>query len=247
MELSEALRASDLKNLVKNVFDVDAYKSKIGNDRDIVVLSFTVDSKDPAEDLEHFFEMGYQFVMDAEATSGEMDDGKHRVFVEIERSRHIAEQIMELVDGVKKLTGLEDVRFRYHKEFKSEEATEENLASKIPVDPASYDQQIQESTLNNFSNFFRNSYVDDIKLLGENIKFKRIYKDPIEFKIVNFGDKYEMHESLTGAVMLETKHISESLFLTKYIGDYNITKIGNQYIFENKDYALILEKANVGF
>jgi len=247
MELNEALRANDLKDLVKNVFDVDAYKSKIGDDRDIVVLSFTVDSKDPADDLERFFEMGYQFVMDSEATSGEMDDGKYRVFVEIERNRHIAEQIMELVDGVKKVTGLDDVRFRYHKEFKSLEATEENLASKIPVDPNTYDQQVQESSLNNFSNFFKDSYLDSVTVLGENIKFKRIYKDPLEFKIVDFGNKYDLHESLKGAVMLESKSISETLFLTKYIGDFNISKIGNQFILENKDYALMLEKANVGF
>ena len=247
MNLSEALRANDLKNLVKNVFDIDAYKSKIGDDRDIVVLSFTVEGNDPAEDLERFFEMGYQFVMDAEATTGEMDDGKYRVFVELERGKHVAEQIMELVEGLKKITGMEDVRFRYHKEFKSQEATEENLAAKIPVDPNSYDQSVQESTLNNFSNFFKNSYVDTVELLGENIKFKRIYKDPIEFKIVNFGNKYDMHDALTGAIRLEGKDISETIFLTKYLGDFNITKIGNQYILENQDYALILEKANVGF
>ena len=101
--------------------------------------------------------------------------------------------------------------------------------------------------MNNFSNFFRNSYVDDINLLGENIKFKRIHKDPIELKIVDFGNKHEIHEGLAGAVMLESKSISETMFLTKYIGDFNITKIGNQFIFENKDYALILEKAHVRF
>jgi hypothetical protein len=247
MNIVEALRPNDLKHLVKNVFDIDSHKSKIGNDRDICVLSFTVESKDPADDLERFFEMGYQFVMDAESTSGEMDDGKYRVFVEIERSKHIAEQIVELVEGLKKITGIEDMRFRYHKEFKSEEATEENLAAKIPSDPNSYDQQVQESTLNNFSNFFRDSYVDDISLLGENIKFKRIYKDPIELKIVDFGNKYDMYDSITGAIRLEGKDMSESLFLTKYIGDFNITKIGNQYVFENNNYALILEKAHVGF
>ena len=158
-----------------------------------------------------------------------------------------AEQIVELVEGLKKITGIEDMRFRYHKEFKSEEATEENLAAKIPSDPNSYDQQVQESTLNNFSNFFRDSYVDDISLLGENIKFKRIYKDPIELKIVDFGNKYDMYDSITGAIRLEGKDMSESLFLTKYIGDFNITKIGNQYVFENNNYALILEKAHVGF
>ena len=247
MQISESLRAEDLKDLVKNVFEIDSYKSKIGNDRDIVVLSFTVDGKDPAQDLENFFEMGYGFVMDAESTTGEMDDGKYRVFVEIERNRHIAEQIMELVDGLKQVAKLDDVRFRYHKEFKSLEATEQNLSEKIPADPNTYDQRIQESTLNNFTNFFKDSYVDDISLLGENIKFRRVHKDPLTFKIVDFGDRYEMHESLKGAVMLESKAISETLFLTKYIGDFNINKIGNQYIFENKTHALILEKANVGF
>ena len=56
-----------------------------------------------------------------------------------------------------------------------------------------------------------------------------------------------MHESLKGAIMLESKDISETMYLTKYFGNFNINKIGNQYIFENKSYALILEKANVGF
>lgn len=247
MQVNEALRSKDLKDLVKNVFEIDAYKSKIGNDRDIVVLSFVVDGKDPAQDLENFFEMGYGFVMDAESTTGEMDDSKYRVFVEIERNRHIAEQIMELVDGLKKVTGMDDVRFRYHKEFKSEEATHDGLSKKIPVDPNTYDQRVQESSINNFTNFFKDSYVDDISLLGENIKFKRIHKDPITFKIVDFGDKHDMHDTLTGAVMLESKDISEVLYLTKYIGDFNINKIGNQFIFENKTHALILEKANVGF
>jgi len=245
--LSESLRAEDLKDLVKNVFEIDNYKSKIGNDRDITVLSFTVDSKDPAEDLERFFEMGYQFVLDAECTSGEMDDGKYRVFVEIERNRHLPEQIVELADGVKKITGLEDLRFRYHKDFKSKEVTEDALKSALPLTPDDYDRVIQESGLNNFSNFFRNSYVDQVELLGESLIFKRIHKDPLQFTIVDFGNKYDMHESIKGPVMLEGQAMAESLYLTKYIGDYNITKVGSYYIFENKDYALILEKANDRF
>jgi len=247
MELSEALRADDLKNLVKNVFDIDSHKSKIGNDRDIVVLSFTVESKDPAEDLEHFFEMGYQFVMDAEATTGEMDDGKHRVFVEIERNKHIAEQIMELVDGIKKLTGLEDVRFRYHKEFKSQEATLENLKKAIPLDGDAYDNAIQTEGLNNFSKFFSSSYVDDIKLLSETITLKRVHKDPITLKIVDFGSKQEMHEQTKGPIMLEGNGMAETIYLTKYIGNYNINKVGTKFILEKDGYALILEKANGGF
>ena len=63
--MTESLRKDDLRFLVKKVFEIDAYKSKIGDDYDVVVLSFTVDEEDPATDLENFIEMGYDFVLDA--------------------------------------------------------------------------------------------------------------------------------------------------------------------------------------
>jgi hypothetical protein len=110
-----ALRANDLKDLVKDIFEIDNFKSKLGDDNEIVVLSFTVDYKDPADDLEHFFEMGYEFVLDADVTAGEMDDGRYKVFVELERGRHVAKQIFELVEGLKKLSGLDRIKFRYYK------------------------------------------------------------------------------------------------------------------------------------
>jgi hypothetical protein len=247
MNITEALREKDLRNLVKHIFEIDNYKSKIGNDKDIVVLTFVVDSKDPAEDLENFLEMGYEFIMDAETTTGELDDGKYRVFVEIERGRHIAEQITEMLDGISKLTGIDEFRFRYHKEFKSIPATKENLEINIPADPDSYETKIAEQGINNFSEFFSNSYVDDIKLLGETLQFKRIHKDPISLNIVDFGTKQDMHSKVTGPVILEGNGMAESIYLTKYIGDYNINKVGSSFILEKNGYALILERANGGF
>ena len=89
------LRPNDLKDLVKNVFEVDSYQSKMGSDKDIVVLSFTVLEKPAADDLVQFIESGYNFVLDADATSGEQSDGYYRVYVEMERDQKIPEQIME--------------------------------------------------------------------------------------------------------------------------------------------------------
>jgi hypothetical protein len=242
-----ALRENDLRGLVKDVFEIDNYKSKIGNDRDVCVLTFIVDSKDPAEDLENFIEMGYDFVMDAECTSGELDDGKYRVFVEIERNRHLGEQLQELMDGVKKATGIEDFRFRYHKEFKSVEATLEQFEKKIPNDPDAYDAAVESSGINNFQEFFINSYVDDVKLLGETLTFKRVYKDLLEFKVVDFGEKFDIHQKIRGPIMLEGNGMAETIYLTKYIGDFNINKIGEQFVLEKNGYALILEKTNGRF
>lgn len=240
--LSENLRQGDLHNLVKKVFEIDSFKSKIGDDESVAVLSFTVDHEDPAKDLEHFFEMGYDFVLDADVSPGELDDGKYRVYVEIERNRHVGERISELVEGVKKLTGLEDLRFRYFKSFKSELATKENLIAFVPSDRESYKVATERNKLNNFSNFFSNSYADEINVVDESITFKRIYSGPVSFEILASGPKEEIYQSVDGPIMLESKNMAEVMFLTKVIGNYNITKIGSTFIFENGPWAIALQR-----
>jgi len=242
MKLNESLQADDLRDLVDEVFEIDSYKSKIGQDEDIVVLSFTVDGEDPAKDLENFFEMGYNFVLDGDVTAGETDEGTYRVYVEIERGRQSAEQIFELVEGLKKLTGLEELRFRYFKSFKSKEATLENLKRAVPKDKASYDIATQENGLNNFSNFFSNSFAESLNVLGESITFKRAYSGPVSFNILASGRKQEVYDSVKGPIILESKDMAEVMFLTKVIGNYNITKIGSTFIFENSNWAVALER-----
>lgn len=241
-QINESLRANDLRHFVKPVFEVDGFKSKIGDDQDIVTLSFTVEGEDPAKDLEHFIEMGYDFVLDADISPGELEDGKYRVYVEMERNRHVGKQIRELLNGVEKLTGDSDMRFRYYKSFRSQSATVENLEHAIPMDPQSYKTVIETQSLDNFSNFFSNSYADEVNVLGESISFKRIYGDTIRFDIVTSGPKQEVYDAVQGPVLLEHKDIGEVFFLSKYIGNYGINKIGNTFIFENGPWAVALKR-----
>lgn len=240
--LQESLRANDLKYFVRNVFEIDSFKSKIGNDDETVVISFTVEQQEPADDLENFIEMGYSFVLDADVTPGETEDGVYKVFVELERSKKVPGQIYEILEGVTKITGIDDWRFRYFKSFKSKTATIENLETAVPVDKASYEAATKNFALENFSNFFKDSYADTIELLDESIQFKRIWKDPISFEIITSGPKQEVYDQLPGAIMLESTAIAESFFLTKFIGEYNITKIGQVFVFENKNWAVALKR-----
>jgi len=242
MNLNESLRAGDLRNLVKKVFEIDSFKSKIGNDEDIVTLSFTVDQDEPAKDLENFIEMGYTFVLDADVTPGELDDGKYRVYVELERTRHSAEQIFEIVEGVKKITDLEDMRFRYFKSFKSELATLENLQATIPENKAAYTAATEERRLNNFSEFFSRSYADNINVLDESITFQRTYSGPVSFEIITSGPRDQVYDSVKGPIVLESKDMAEVMFLTKVIGNYNINKIADTFIFENNGWAVALAR-----
>lgn len=48
------LSQGDLKDLVKKTFDIDTYSSKMGEDKNIVTISFDVSSEPPAKDLVKF-------------------------------------------------------------------------------------------------------------------------------------------------------------------------------------------------
>jgi len=240
--MNESLRASDLRGFIKKIIEIDAFKSKIGDDEDIVTMSFTVDHEDPAKDLENFIEMGYDFVLDADVSPGELDDGTYRVYVELERTRHAPEQIREILDGVEKISGINNFKFRYFKNFKSQDATEENLSAAIPLDKDSYEIATERNKVDNFQEFFSRSYADEIQMLDESISFKRIYGDKITFKIITSGSTKEVFGELDGPFLLESKSMAEVMFLTKYIGNYNITKVGNAFVFENNGWAVALER-----
>lgn len=241
-QLNEELLAGDLKRLVNNIFEVDSYASKMGSDKDIVVLSFTVEQLEPAKDLVRFLERGYDFVLDADHSPGELDNGKYKVFVEIERNRRIAEQILELLYGIRELTEEENFKFRYHKSFHSIDATEENLKETIPSNKDDYEITIQENRLNNFSNFFNRSYLENISVENDDIVFQKMYAEPLRMRIKDFGQKHQVYNNIEGKIMIESKDMSEIMYFTKYLGNYNITKIGTTFVLENEGYALALEK-----
>lgn len=242
MKLDETLLAGDLKQLVSHIFEIDSYKSKIGKDGEMIVLSFTVDERAPAEDLSRFLEMGYDYVIDADPTSGPTDNGKYKVFVELKRSRYAAKQIYDILDGIRRLTNIDNFKFRYYKSFKSIPATMENLENLVPIDQGTYEERISNNRLNNFSNFFNKSYLESVDVTDDDILFKKVFAESIKMRIKDFGLKQTIYESVPGKLDIAPKAMSEIMYLTKVIGNYNITKIDNKFIFENEGYAAVMEK-----
>jgi len=229
------LQKNDLAHLLDSIIEVDSYKSKMGEDSDIVTLAFSVHGNEPAKDLENFIEKGYPFVLDADVTSGEQSDGTYKVFVEVQRSKDIPMQILEITDGVKKLANLDKMKFRYYKNFRSKDLDEENLAT-IPVDKTSYEIAINETQYENYKNFFTKSYAESIDMLGETLIFKNTYAGAIRFEVTDFGKDPTLNETIN------MKDMAEVIFLTKYLGDYNITKYGDTVVLTNEGYNLHLKR-----
>jgi hypothetical protein len=234
------LKQGDLHDLVYHIMEIDSYKSKMGSDKDIITMSFSVKTKEAADDLESFLEKGYNFVLDADATSGETSDGTYKVFVEIERHKDAPGQILEIANGIKNLCGMDDLKFRYYKNWRSVAVDEQNLSEMIPVDPDQYGLTVTESNLENYKNFFNRSYVESVEMIDDILTIKKPWADPVQFRFVDFGDAEETINNINES--FNANDFAEIIFLTKYIGDYNITKYGDKLTLENKNKVVVLKR-----
>ena len=142
-QLREGLESGDLSRLVEPRVTVDEYKSKIGDDDSIMVLAFRVQGRDPALDLVSFIEKSYEWVLDADTSSGELDDGTYLVFVEADREPELANEVYKLFEDLANLT---DIKFNEwiisnHKPHRSESLTRDTFQKIIPLTPEDYRNQ----------------------------------------------------------------------------------------------------------
>lgn len=139
-QLFEGLEPGDLKRLVHTELHIDEFKSKLGADEDTVVISFKVRGKEPAQDLVNFVEKGYEWVIDADVSSGEMDDGDFIVFIECDRTPDLAKELMDMMEDIMNITDqqVEDWRVRYYTGQEDHALDVDSLRDLIPGTPEEY-------------------------------------------------------------------------------------------------------------
>ena len=144
-KLTEGLEQNDLARLLRNELHIDQFKSKMGDDADVIVLSFKIKDKEPAIDLVDFIEKGYDWVLDGDISSGEKEDGDYLVFVEMNRDADAPDNIMKLIGDISNLVEfkLDDWHWKYQKELKDYKMTEEQLANVVPLTPEAYKERIE--------------------------------------------------------------------------------------------------------
>lgn len=142
-QLNENLEHGDLKRLIHPELHIDEYKSKMGDDADVCVVSFKVSGKEPAGDLVSFVEKGYDFILDADVSSGEKEGGDYLVFVELERTNKLPEQIIKIMEDLMNLTEqtLKDWRVRYYKSTSDHDLTSESLKEIISLTSEEYSKK----------------------------------------------------------------------------------------------------------
>lgn len=241
-QLNESLRSGDLEDYVSEVFSVDRYKSKMGEDQDVVVLSFRVKEKYPAIDLMEFIEKGYDFILDADMSSGEENDGQYQVFVEIERTPQLQEQLSELLGGVGQLCNCKNWQFRYQSTPNTIEFNEDSVKKHIPLTAEDYSSKMITVKEDDIKKVLDKGAVDIELDEDNNIIFKKPFAGEVTAKFVAIGDYDDVKNTVPGKLSLDEGSQSQVIFLSKFLGAYDIDKIDNKFLIRNGDKAIVIQK-----
>ena len=188
--VNEGLQAGDLEGVVNKRFSIDQFKSKMGDDKNILVLSLIVDGQAPARDLERFAEVGYKSVLDADATPGTLEDGKHRVFVEFARTPEVVSQIIAFLEDLKKLTNIEEFEYTYHKSENPTVVSASTMGEAIPTTPEAYEQRVNEMRVSEARHFFDKYDMMECKINENTISVKKTGAGhELKFELHKFGPK----------------------------------------------------------
>ncbi len=148
--LNEGLDYHDLEGQMIPTVTVDEYAAHMGNDSEIVTLAFTIKSEAAGNDLVDWFERGYDFVLDAQVSEGEVKPGQYLVFVEMNRRSSVPKRIIELLDDLETLTAIPVKDWTIVVDEEEYSPEEEVLKQVITISPHDYreEKEVEEEEIN---------------------------------------------------------------------------------------------------
>jgi len=145
LRLSESLSFKDMEGLMKPTIHVDEFSSKMGDDDDIIVVSFFVRDPQAAKDLMSWFEKGYDFVLDADRSPGEIKPGRYLVYVELRRRSTAGGHVEQILNDLNTLTEFEDSSaWTMHYKGKEIPFTRDEFDATVPLSPKAYRERYEQ-------------------------------------------------------------------------------------------------------
>jgi hypothetical protein len=145
--LFESLEYKDLEGMMKPTIHVDEFSSKMGDDDDIIVISFFVRDNQAAKDLMSWFEKGYDFVIDSDKSPGEIKPNRFLVYLELRRRSTAGGNVEMLVDDLGTLTEYTKDDWIMHYKGKEYPFSRDTFDSVVPLSPKEYRKRY-ESDMN---------------------------------------------------------------------------------------------------
>lgn len=126
-----SMQTNDLKDHILSTVSIDQFKSKLGNDENVVVLAIHVKDAEPAKDLSMFIEKGHDLV-DVDTSPGPDNEGYYKVYVEIARDSNLYTVIEKVLDDVKRADNeIDAIMFKSYNVKEPQPFNKENLNASV--------------------------------------------------------------------------------------------------------------------
>jgi len=146
-QLNEGLEYHDMMGLVKPTAHIDEFESRMGDDEDVIVVSFYLRNSQAADDLVVWLEKGYDFILDADRSPGEIKPNRYLVYAEFRRSPDFVKNFNQVMTELPNLTAIDADKFKIHVNKKYYPYSEKAVVDNVTLTPAQYNRE-KESDIN---------------------------------------------------------------------------------------------------
>ena len=143
-KINESLLENDLKWLVDDGVLIDMHKTKLGENKDYLVLAIAVSDRTPANDLASFIENSVYNFEDVEVSPATDTKGRYLIYVEFARKPEVFDTILGVLNDTSKLCGIDDWKFKTMGIDDYIPLDKETMANYIITDSMEYDQKHPE-------------------------------------------------------------------------------------------------------
>lgn len=140
-QLKEGLEYHDMMGLVKPTAHIDEFESRMGNDEDVIVVSFYLRNSQAADDLVNWLEKGYDFILDADRSPGEIKANRYLVYAEFRRSPEFVKNFNQVMTELPNLTAIDPDKFKIRVGKKYFPYSEKAISDSVILTPGQYNQE----------------------------------------------------------------------------------------------------------
>jgi hypothetical protein len=109
----------------------------------------------------------------------------------------------------------------------------------VPSNASSYEEFLSKAKTESVKSFFNKTIMNDLTLVDDVITIHRPFDKKVQLKWLDEPDSQTVVE---GNVNVDPEATAEIFWLTKVLGDYNISKFDDKLLFVNGERAMLLQR-----
>jgi len=245
-----SLKHGDLAGTVLPDVSIDEFEPKAGDEKEVIVVAFYLDDKNPADDLNTFIQRGSIDTLDVEVSPNTDEEGRYLVFVEMSRDETFPNKFHALLKDVGNLTGEMDWKIKtYLSGDVVYDFNDPELFNSIILNPVEYvskDEYMKESKEREVKEFLADSMLIYLNFDGNNVTMGTSSKKVIA-EMVDIGD----YDTVIGRNFLAESAFdlgsktTEARAVEHILGNVEVLPIGKFLSVNRGDKVMLLRNTEI--